>query len=149
MGAEKAIKAADARGIAKFFAITKIDADNRDFYKTFDALKQEIGTKLCPVVIPYMVNGKAECYVNLCSNKAFTYKDGKATQIDMPQDAQIDEMKDILMEAVASVDDELMVKFFDGEPLTKEEIIKGLTEGVESGEIYPVYAWLRLHARRR
>lgn len=139
VGAEKAIKAADARGIAKFFAITKIDAENRDFYKTFDALKQEIGTKLCPVVIPYMANGRAECYVNLCSNKAFTYQNGKATQVDMPEDGRIDEMKDILMEAVASVDDELMMKFFDGEPLTKEEIIKGLTEGVESGEIYPVY----------
>ena len=40
VGAEKAIKAADKRGIAKFFAITKIDAENRDFFKTFEALKR-------------------------------------------------------------------------------------------------------------
>ena len=49
-------------------------------------------------------------------------------------------MRDVLMEAVASVDDDLMMKFFDGEELTKEEIIDGLTKGVEQGEIYPVYA---------
>ena len=139
VGAEKAIKAADARGIAKFFAITKLDAENTDFYKTFDALKAEVGSKLCPVVIPHVVGGKVESYINLCSNKAFKYEKGKATVIDIPNDEHISAMKDILMEAVASVDDDLMMKFFDGEELTKEEIIDGLTKGVEQGEIYPVY----------
>lgn len=140
VGAEKAIKAADKRGIAKFFAITKIDAENRDFFKTFEALKEEVGSKLCPVVIPHMVNGKVESYVNLCSNKAFKYSNGKSTVIDVPDDPHLSEMRDVLMEAVASVDDDLMMKFFDGEELTKEEIIDGLTKGVEQGEIYPVYA---------
>ncbi len=140
VGAEKAIKAADKRGIAKFFAITKIDAENRDFFKTFEALKEEVGSKLCPVVIPHMVNGKVESYVNLCSNKAFKYSNGKSTVIDVPDDPHLGEMRDVLMEAVASVDDDLMMKFFDGEELTKEEIIDGLTKGVEQGEIYPVYA---------
>lgn len=140
VGAERAVKAADARGIAKFFAITKCDGDNRDFYKTFDAIKAEMGQKLCPVVVPYIAGGKVQAYVNLCSNKAFEYKNGKANEIAVPEDAKLSEMKDVLMEAVASVDDELLEKFFEGEPLTKEEIIKGLTEGVEQGEIYPVYA---------
>ncbi len=140
VGAEKAIKAADARGLSKFFVITKLDGENRDFYKTFDALKDAIGTKLCPVVIPHMVDGKAVSYINLCSNKAFEYNKGKAAEVSMPEDDHIQEMKDVLMEAVASVDDDLMMKFFDGEELTKEEIIDGLTKGVESGEIYPVYA---------
>ena len=140
VGAEKAIKAADARGIAKFFAITKVDAENRDFYKTFEALKEEIGAKLCPVVVPHMVGGKAESYVNLCSGKAFSYNNGKATAVAMPDDPHFDEMKEVLMEAVASVDDDLMMKYFDGEELTKDEIINGLTKGVETGEIYPVYA---------
>ena len=102
VGLEKAIKAADARKLAKFFAITKVDSDNRDFYKTFEALKAELGNKLCPVVVPYM--------------------------------------RAALEEAVATVDEELMEKFFEGEPLTNEEIIHGLTKGVETGEIWPVYA---------
>ncbi|MGN0468773.1 MAG: elongation factor G [Acutalibacteraceae bacterium] len=140
VGAEKAVKLADARGIAKFFAITKCDGDNRDFFKTFDALKDAIGQKLCPVVVPHIVGGKVESYVNLCSNKAFVYKNGKAQEVDVPSDAKLDEMKDVLMEAVASVDDDLMEKYFEGTPLSKEEIIRGLTAGVEQGEIYPVYA---------
>ena len=49
-------------------------------------------------------------------------------------------MRAALEEAVATVDEELMEKFFEGEPLTDEEIIHGLTKGVETGEIWPVYA---------
>ncbi len=140
VGLEKAIKAADQRNIAKFFAITKVDSDNRDFYKTFEALKAELGNKLCPVVVPYMNGPVCEAFVNLCSNKAFKYPNGRPVEIDIPSDDNIIAMRAALEEAVATVDEELMEKFFEGEPLTKEEIIRGLTEGVESGEIWPVYA---------
>ncbi len=140
VGLEKAIKAADARGIAKFFAITKVDSDNRDFYKTFEALQAHIGTKLCPVVVPYMKGNVCEAYVNLCSNKAFKYPNGRPVEIEIPSDDNILAMRAALEEAVATVDEALMEKFFEGEALTKEEIIAGLTKGVETGEIYPVYA---------
>ncbi len=140
VGLEKAIKAADEREIAKFFAITKVDSDNRNFYKTFETLKEELGNKLCPVVVPYMNGPVCEAFVNLCSNKAYKYPNGRPVEIDIPSDANIEAMRAALEEAVATVDEELMEKFFEGEPLTKEEIIRGLTEGVESGEIWPVYA---------
>ena len=140
VGAEKAFNAAQKQGLSIFFAVTQCDAENRDFYKTFNALKDEIGASICPVVVPHMVNGKVECYCNLCSGKAVKYDNGKATEVAFPADDVIEEMKGILSEAVASVDEELMEKFFEGEELTKEEIIRGLTAGVESGEIYPVYA---------
>ena len=140
VGLEKAIKAADARNIAKFFAITKVDGEHRDFYKTFDTLKAHLGTKLCPVVVPYMNGGVCEAFVNLCSNKAFKYPNGRPVEIEIPTDDNIVAMRAALEEAVATVDEELMEKFFEGEPLTKEEIIQGLTKGVETGEIYPVYA---------
>jgi len=140
VGLEKAIKAADQRGIAKFFAITKVDSDNRDFYKTFEALRAELGNKLCPVVVPYMNGPVCEAFVNLCSNKAFKYPNGRPQEIDLVSDDNILNMRAVLEEAVATVDEELMEKFFEGEPLTKEEIIAGLTKGVETGEIWPVYA---------
>ncbi len=140
VGLEKAIKAADTRDIAKFFAITKVDSEHRDFYKTFDTLKAHLGTKLCPVVVPYMNGGTCEAFVNLCSNKAFKYPNGRPVEIEIPSDDNILAMRAALEEAVATVDEELMEKFFEGEPLTKEEIISGLTKGVETGEIYPVYA---------
>lgn len=141
VGTEKAFKAAKKRNIAKFFAITKTDSDHRSFYKTFDALKEAYGNKLCPTIIPYMENNITKCYVNLMTNMAFEYDaNGKATKVDVPDDPVISEMRDSFMEAVATTDEELMEKFLDGGELTQDEVLKGLCTGIFDGDIYPVYA---------
>lgn len=131
VGAAKAFKAANKRGIAKIFVITKNDADNANADATIDALKAEYGSKVCPVVFP--VDG---AYVDLITNKAYTYAGGKATEAAMPA---VDDVKEAFIEAVAGADEELMEKFFEGEELTADEIAKGLKAGVAAGEIYPVF----------
>ena len=140
VGAEKACKAADKRGIAKMFAVTRCDAENTDFYKTFEAIKAEYETQACPVVVPVMEGGAVSAYVDFATGKAFKYTNGKATEVPVPADAQVEEMKAMFTEAVASADEELMEKFFMEEPLTPEEIAKGLKAGIASGDIYPVFA---------
>jgi len=140
VGAEKAFKAASDRGVAKMFAVTRCDAENTDFYKTFDALKAEHEAKICPVVIPFMENDRVKAYIDLASGKAYEYKDGKGKEVPMPTGGRIDEMKDIFNEAVASADDALLEKFFEGETFTPEEVAMGLSTGVATGSIYPVYA---------
>lgn len=140
VGAEKAFKAANARKIAKMFAITRCDADNTDFYKTFDALHAVHETELCPVIVPFVENNKVSCYVNLASGKAFAYKDGKATEVPMPSGGRLDEMKAVFTDAVASADDELTEKYLMEEPFTEEEIRRGLSAGIASGAVFPVFA---------
>ncbi|MGN1479846.1 MAG: GTP-binding protein, partial [Acutalibacteraceae bacterium] len=140
VGAEKAYKAAKKRGIARMFAVTRCDGENADFYKTFDAIKAEHKSSVCPVIVPYMVDGKVKSYVNLAARKAYEYKDGKPTEVPMPEDSRIDEMLDILTETVATSDEELMEKFFEGEQFTRGEIAGALNKGVSEGNVYPVYA---------
>ena len=140
VGAEKAYKAAKTRGIARMFAVTRCDAENADFYKTFESIKEEHKSSVCPVIVPFMVDGKVDCYVNLAARKAFKYTDGKGKEVPMPEDAKISEMLDILTETVASSDDELMEKFFEGEEFTRSEIANALNKGVSEGSVYPVYA---------
>ena len=60
VGAEKALRTADRNGLSKFVAVSKCDGEDRDFYKTLNALKEKYGTAVCPVVIPYIVGGKVE-----------------------------------------------------------------------------------------
>ena len=138
VGAEKAFKAARKRG--KMFAITRCDKEHADFYKTFEEIKAVHGGAVCPVIVPYVVDGEVKAYVNLASRKGFEYKDGKATEIPMPNDPKIMEMLDILTEAVATASDDLMEKFFAGEEFTRKEIITALNEGVNASSVYPVYA---------
>ena len=140
VGAEKAFKAAKTRNIAKMFAVTRCDAENTDFYKTFDALKAEHEAKICPVVVPFMEGDKVKAYVDLASGKAFEYHDGKGKEVPVPEGGRIGEMRDMFNEAVASADDELMEKFFEGETFTPDEIARGLSAGVAAGSIYPVFA---------
>ena len=140
VGAEKAYKAAKARNMAKYIIVTSCDAENSDFYKTIEALKEEYSTAVCPVVVPYMEGDKVKCYVNFLQNKAFEYKNGKATEVAMPSDSRIDEIHDAFTESVATADEELMMKFFDGEEFTHDEIVNAMSTGVADGSVMPVYA---------
>ncbi|MCL2508605.1 MAG: elongation factor G [Oscillospiraceae bacterium] len=140
VGAEKAFKTANQKGAAKIFAVTRCDAEHADFYKTFQALKAEFETELCPVIVPLMEGDTVKAYVNLAANKAYSYQNGKATEVPFPSDDFVEEMKSIFSEAVANADEELMEKYFEGEEFTADEIKRGLSAGVQSGIIYPVFA---------
>ncbi len=140
VGAEKTLRIAGRKGLSKFIAVSKCDGENRDFYKTLGDLQEKYGTAICPVVVPYMVDGVVDCYVNFLQNKAFKYDGVKATEVAIPQDDHIEEIYNAFVEAVASADEDLMMKFFDGEEFTHDEKVAGLSQGVADGTVIPVYA---------
>lgn len=141
VGAEKAVRLAQKQGKARFFAITKLNAEHTDFYIVLSRLAGVYGPLICPVVVPDMVDGAVKSYINLLEQKAYVYKDGKRSEVAMPEiDSRLEGMNNMLYEAVASTDDALMEKYFEGEPFTYEELIGGLSQGVREGSIIPVYA---------
>ncbi|MBO5395593.1 MAG: elongation factor G [Clostridia bacterium] len=140
VGAEKAYKAACSRNMSKYIIVTGCDAENANFYKTVDAFQEAFGTQVCPVVVPYVEGDKVVSYVNFLQNKAFAYKDGKATEVPMPSTERIEQLHAAFTESVATADDELMMKFFDGEEFTHDEIVMGLSKGVLDGTVMPMYA---------
>lgn len=141
-GAEKAFRNAGKKGMARLIVTTKMDDERADFYKSFNGLVAKFGTAMCPVVVPVIQNGKVAGYYNMISEKAFTYDGVKATENYIVHDdtPRFDAIKEVFAEAVASTDDELMEKYFEGEPLTVEDKIKGLSLGVADGSIVPVFA---------
>ncbi len=140
VGAEKAYKAATSRNMSKYIIVTGCDAENANFYKTVDAFQEAFGKQVCPVVVPYVEGDKVVSYVNFLQNKAFAYKDGKATQVDMPSTERIEQLHEAFTESVASSDDDLMMKYFDGEEFTHDEIVAGLSKAVLEGTVMPMYA---------
>lgn len=141
IGAQKVFSSAKKQGKGRMFAITKTDSDHRSFYKTFEALRKAYGTLLCPVVVPHMEGNIAVSYVDLIHKKAFAYQDGKAVEAPMPEnDEDYEEMLEIFREAIATTNDDLLDKFFEGEAFTPEEIITSLKQGVVQGSLYPVFA---------
>jgi len=140
VGAEKAFKlaAASSRGIA--FAVSKCDGEHNDFFASFEAIRARHETQACPVVIPVMDGDAVAGYADFLSGKAYLYNKGKATEIAFPEDDRTEELKEIFKETVASADDALMEKYFEGEDFTPEELAAGLAAGMAAGSIYPVFA---------
>lgn len=142
VGAEKAFKNAGSRRMARVLVTTKMDDDRADFYKSFNGIVAKFGTAACPVVVPIISGGKVAAYYNMIDGKAYAYADGKRTESDaQPDDApRFAAVQAVFTEAVASADEELMEKYFEGEELTPEEKNRGLKAGVADGSIIPVFA---------
>ena len=70
VGTEKAVKAAESRGLSKVFFVNGLCDESARFYRVFETLKASFGPSVCPVVVPFIVDGQANCYVNLLEYKA-------------------------------------------------------------------------------
>ncbi len=120
-GTESAVKLCKKNSIPVVFFINKIDDDNANFEKTVDELRAKFGDSVVPFEVPVMEGKKMTG-----SNKV----------LDDPSNQHFDQIS----EAIASADDELMEKFFEGEPFTPEETAKGLKLALNSGDVKPVFA---------
>ena len=141
VGAEKAYISAEKYKKAVMFFISKLDSESADFFKVFSGLRDSFGTKVVPVIIPYVVDHKVQCYINLLTKKAYTYSKGKAAETAVPAEMEdvIEEYLGYLTETVAESSDELMEKFFEGEVLTEKELIDGLADAVKQRIACPVF----------
>ena len=140
VGTEKAFKAASVRDCSVFFAVSKCDMEHHDFFKSFAEIRARHETQACPVVVPVMDGDVVAGYADFFTGKAYKYEKGKAVEIPFPENDQIEELREVFKETVASADDALMEKYFEGEDFTAEELAAGLKAGIAAGAIYPVYA---------
>lgn len=140
VGTEKAYSLAAALNKSKMFFVNKMDADHADFYKTLEELKTMFGPSVCPVVVPHVENQEVQCYINLIDNKAYQYDDaGGVKETAMPDMGhRLDGFVSAISEAVAETDEALFEKYFSGEAFTRDEILKGIHDGVHKGTITPV-----------
>lgn len=139
VGARQAFEKARAMKKSVAFFVGKLDSSHAHFYRVISAMAGRYGAVICPVVIPYIENDEVKCYIDLAENKAYAFDGIVKRELRMPVSTEIDEMRSLLLEAVATTDDALMEKYFAGEEFTKEEMIEGLKKGVKDGDICPVY----------
>ena len=140
VGTEKANQAAAARGLSKIFFVNGLCDESARFYRVFEDLKASFGPSVCPVVVPYIVDGNADCYVNILEYKAYRYQNGTPVEVPMPDMGdRLDGLRTAIYEAVAETSEEMFEKYFSGEQFTPEEVIVGVSKGVKNGTISPVF----------
>ena len=139
VGSKKAYRMVHGAGKPAMFYVSKIDVENADFYKVFEELKSEFGPSICPVVVPVEQAG-GRIYINLIKMEAYSYVNGTPHTVPMPSFGhRLDGLVEAMSEAVAETDEELMEKFFSGEPFTQDELQRGVKAGIKAGSITPVF----------
>ena len=140
VGAEKAFQLARKNNKATMVFVSKCDLENANYFKILEDMKIKFGSTICPCVVPAKLDDGTPVYINLFSQKAFKYESGKQIQVDLPDIGhRFQGLIEAMSEAIAETDDELMEKFFGGEPFTTEEIVEGMRKGVKDGLITPVF----------
>jgi len=129
---------ADEQNLARLVFINKMDRDNASFKRCLDALKEAFEADFIPIQLPVGSQADFEGIVDLIAIKA--YLGSKAEEGESPASLQ-DEIGDYrlqLVEAAAESEDELIVKYLEGEELTEEEIRRGLKARIADRSVVPV-----------
>ncbi len=129
--------------VPRMVFVNKMDIMGADFYRVVDMIKYRLKANAVPIQLPIGCEDTFVGIIDLVEMKAEIYKDdlGKeyeTTEIpaEMMDDAQM--WHDQLVESVAEADEELMMKFLEGEDITVKEIKKAIREATLKGEMIPV-----------
>jgi elongation factor G len=138
VGTELVWSRAEARNLPRMVFINKMDRDNANFEGTIESLRENFGGNFVPLQLPIGSQEDFDGVVDLISLKAFRGADGQAGDIPEPMADQVEEHRIVLMEAAAEGDDELIMKYLEGEELTADEIRRGLKAALLAGTATPV-----------
>lgn len=122
------------------FFINKMDRENADFHKALESLRTTLdGAFIVPLQIPVGEGPNFKGVISLVTMEAYMGPQGTPTPIPAEYQDQIDAAHTLLVEAAAESDDELIMKYLEGEELTPEEVRHGLHIGIRNRKIAPVY----------
>ncbi|MBU4458017.1 MAG: elongation factor G [Candidatus Omnitrophica bacterium] len=132
VGTERVWNIASEHKLSRLIMINKMNKENIDFNKTFDTIKERLGTGCVLASMPIGSGTGFKGVVNLMDNSGIDAMSGddKVRAIGL---------RNALIEVIAENNDELLEKYLDGKELTQEEIAKEFEKGVASGEIFPVF----------
>ena len=134
---------AEKYGVPRMIFVNKMDILGANFYRVVDMVKDRLKANAVPIQLPI---GKEDSFVgiiDLVEMKAEIYKDdlGKEYEkTDIPEDlmAEAEEWREKLLESVSEYDEDVMMKFLEGEEITIDEIKKVIRKATIAGEMIPV-----------
>lgn len=140
VGTEKAWEYADEMEIPRVVFVTDMDDDNASYKKSLEQLKESFGKKIAPFQVPIREGEHFVGFVNVVKMEGRKFVKDHTEKCDIPDSvmAEVEEVREMILEAVAESDEELMEKYFEGEEFTLEEIQTAIHNGVIDGSIVPV-----------
>ncbi len=130
-------------GVPRIVFCNKMDKIGADFLYSVSTLHDRLQANAHPIQLPIGAEDDFQGIIDLVTMKAEIYKDDMGTQIeieDIPEEylEQAQEWREKLIEAVADVDEDIMMKFLEGEEITEAELKDGIRKATLAVEFYPV-----------
>ena len=134
---------ADKYQVPRIAYVNKMDIVGADFFRAVEQMRNQLGANAVPIQLPIGKEDNFEGIIDLIKNVAYYYVDDLGTRAetrDIPDDykEQAEEYRTKMIEEVAELDEDLMMKYLEGEEPTEDEIKKALRKGVVNVEIVPV-----------
>lgn len=125
------------------FAINQLDHDKANYERTIEQAKERYGQKFLLVQYPVHTGSGFTEIIDLLKNVLLKYTgdSGKAQVLPVPaaEQSRVEELRNILIEAAAENDEQLMEQFFENGTLDELQIMKGLKAGISQRSVYPVF----------
>ncbi|MBQ9059599.1 MAG: elongation factor G, partial [Firmicutes bacterium] len=129
--------------VPRMIFVNKMDIMGADFYRVVNMVKDRLKANAVPIQLPI---GKEETFIgiiDLIKMEAEIYKDELGREYEkaeIPEElkADADEWREKLVESVSELDDDLMMKFLEGEEITEKEIKRVIREATIAGKLVPV-----------
>ncbi len=134
---------AEKYGVPRMAFVNKMDIMGADFMHVVDMMKDRLKANAVPIQLPIGAENDFVGIIDLIKMKADIYKDdlGKDIEVtDIPEDMKemADQYRFELLEAVAETDEELLMKYLDGEELTEQEIKTAIRNTTIANKMVPV-----------
>ena len=139
-GLEHAVAIGRATNTAACFFINKCDRENADPTAALDALRATFGNKIAAIQLAIGAAESFAGYVDLVHRKAYRWDGHDEVEIPIPDDMadEVARRRDQLLEAASEADDDVMVKYLDGEEIEDHELELCLRKGVKDSVLAPV-----------
>ncbi len=134
---------ADKYGVPRMAYVNKMDIMGADFYNVVSMMKDRLKCNAVPIQLPIGSEDTFKGIIDLVIMKAFIFKDDLGQVVDeceIPDDMAdvVKKYRDLLLESVAEQDEDMMMKYLEGEELTLEEIKSGIRKATIGLHMVPV-----------
>lgn len=130
--------------VPRIVFVNKMDKTGADFLNAIETIHDRLQANAHPVQLPIGAEDQFNGIIDLVEQKAYLYKNDLGTDIEeteIPAEyaEKAEELRASLIEAIADFDEELMMKYLEGEEITVEEIKKAIRKATLAVEFYPVF----------
>lgn len=137
VGAEKSWKQLRESEVPTFICMSRLDEEIGDFFTTLDYMHVKLNSAIIPFMFPIYTNKKVSGYVDVLTGQGFDLN-GKKVELSSDDAARVEVYMDNINEQVAETSEELMEKYFSGEPFTEEELTTGVRQAIRERVLFPL-----------